>query len=241
VVNLGSKRKGLVHDIQSSSHIGDGLPDPERCLDQTLVGDLVVMGDLNNHDIRQIDQVPSRTAKRLKVDHSPTSMADCETHSLPTNSSSVSTAVPCIPQGNSDGEARGIPISSSKGPTKHAKGKRPVRRSRPKTVGPETHPLQGGGILDVCCHPSFNHDHFDIPDGVHHVIMESEGRQQAQDIQLTNEDWELVTTKGRQLDLDSKPVLDSEGPREISFCADNVSMEDAERLNAGICSDTLLT
>ncbi|SRR5260221_6907685 len=195
------------------------------------------MADLNNHDIRQIDQVPepSRTAKRLKFNHSPISMADCETHSLPSNSSSVSTTVPCIPQGNPDGEARGISfaISSAKGPTKRAKGKRPARRSRP-----ETHPLQDDGILDVCCHPSSDHD---IPDGVHLVIMESEGGQQAQDIQLANEDLELVTTKDRQ--LESKPqssnaVLDSEGPRKISFCGNNVSMEDAEKTsNAGIYSN----
>jgi len=169
-------------------------------------------------------------------------MAQCETRSLP--SSSVSTAVPCIPQGNPDGEARGVSfaISSEKRPNKHAEGKRPARYSRPKRVGPETHPLQDGGILDVCWHPSSDHDHLDIPDDVHLVIMESEGRQQAQDSQLTNEDLELVTTKDRQLDgkpQSSMAVLDSEGPRGISFCcANDASMEESEKLKtAGIYSN----
>ena len=195
-------------------HIGDTHPDPVGYLDQTHVGG-VLAGD---HDIRQVDQIPSngpRRTKRRKFDPTPIiTMADCETRSLPPDSSSVSNDVPCIPQGE------------------------PARSSQPKRVGPESHLLQAGGILDVCYHPSSDHDHLDILDGAHLVIMESEGGQQAQDSQPTNEDLKLVTLDSKH--QSSMAVLDSEGPREVSSCHTNsVPMGDSSNgLHSNFTDDT---
>jgi hypothetical protein len=231
-----SKWERLAHDLQSLPHIGDGVPNSQG---QTLVrGVLVATGD--NQDTHQADQRPSdelrRKTKRRKLDYSLSILdSDYETHSLPSNSSLVSDEVSCIPD-KADAGGKSITILSAKRPSKRTKGKKPGQSSQPKGMGPETHPLQDGEILDVCCHPSSDHDQLDILDDVHLAIMKSEGGQQAQDSQPINEDLELVT--GHSKHQSSMAVLDSEGPREISSCCTNsVSMGDSEKLQHLASSD----